>query len=93
MSALDEVTRLRWRADSLRGLAARAEGTGVMLLDALAGEMTWRGPGPELCSRILQANQQQLRLAVEELRRRSAILERQATEIEAQIAATAIGVQ
>ena len=95
MSALEEVVRLRWRANSLRGVAAQIEETGVMVLDALAGDLTWRGPGPDLCSRMLRVNQHQLRLAVEELRRRSALLDRQAIEIEAHAAAAAasIGVQ
>ena len=77
-----EAARLRARAGELRRLATDIEGMGVMRLGGLAGPSTWRGPGPELCERVLGVNQQQLRLAVEELRRRSSLLEHHAHEVE-----------
>jgi hypothetical protein len=79
---LEEAWRLRARADELRALAARVEASQAMTLHLDADDVTWRGPGPELCRRLLGGNQHQLRLAVEELRRRGGILDRQATEIE-----------
>ena len=81
-SGLEEAWRLRARADELRALAARVEASQAMTLHLDADDVTWRGPGPELCRRLLGGNQHQLRLAVEELRRRGGILDRQATEIE-----------
>lgn len=79
---IDEAWRLRESATGLRGLAARIEATGVMALHSLADERTWRGPGPELCVRLLGGNQHQLRLAAEELRRRAVLLDHEATDIE-----------
>jgi len=93
MSAMEEVVRLRERAFTLRSLAARIEVTPAMTLDAGAGDDTWRGPAPELCERVLAANQRQLRTATDELRRRGRLLDSRATEIEALAAASAIGVR
>lgn len=82
---IDQAWQLRHRADELRGLATRVEATAAMTLLGDADDTTWRGPGPELCRRLLAGNQQQLRLAVEELRRRAGALDQQATEIEVEV--------
>ena len=81
-SGTEEAWRLRAGADELRALAARLEAAQAMTLHLDAGDATWRGPGPELCRRLLAGNQYQLRLAAEELRRRGGILDRRATEVE-----------
>ncbi len=79
---MEQAWQLRRRADELRRLAARIEAAEAMTLLRDADETTWRGPGPELCRRLLQGNQHQLRLAVEEVRRRAAALDEQANEVE-----------
>ena len=81
-TGMQEAWRLRARADELRAVATRIEASRAMTLHDLAGEDTWSGPGPELCRRLLSGNQRQLRLAAEELRRRSAMLDQHATDLE-----------
>ena len=81
-SGIDEAWRQRARADELRAVAARLEASRAMTLHREADETTWCGPGPELCRRLLEGNQHQLRLAAEELRRRAATFDQRATEIE-----------
>ena len=83
-TGMHEAWQLRARADELRAVAARIEASWAMTLHGLAGEDTWSGPGPELCRRLLSGNQHQLRLAAEELRRRAAMLDQRATDIEVQ---------
>ena len=77
------ATQLRHRAQHLRALAITIEQTVALHLDADAGEDTWRGPRPLLCTNLLATNRRQAHDAVDDLRWQAYLFEQQAAALEA----------
>jgi hypothetical protein len=77
------ATQLRHRARHLRELATAIEQTAALGLDGAAGEDTWRGQRPLLCTNLLATNQRQAHDAIDGLRWQAYLFEQQAAQLDA----------
>jgi hypothetical protein len=88
MTATASAPQLRDRAAHLRALADAIEAMPAMSLDRYAGDDTWRGPRPLLCSALLAAAQRRLHRAADDLRWSALRLDEQAASLDAASGAT-----
>lgn len=75
------AAQLRERAHRLRSLATAIDNSRALTVHALAAADTWVGPTPQLCHDLLFHARLRLIEQSDELRRRSAALDRRATEL------------
>jgi hypothetical protein len=77
----------RRRAADLRRLAARLDAVPLADVESWAGPDTWRSAGADHCRQQLAIDRQRIAHAVDELRERAWMFERQADAVDAAAAA------